>query len=181
MTTQGTIEQHEGRVSFRYERLFNHPIETVWRAITDPEELAQWLGSKPELDLRVGGRYVMIHTSPDGSKEQRVEDRVVRLEPPRLFEHTFWLEVNPSALVTWELTPTGDGTRLDLTHALDRADLAAAATIGGGEDIVTVISRNAAGWHRLLDRITAQLDDVAQPWSRSAQQELQQRYASMVD
>lgn len=181
MTTEGTIEQHEGRVTFRYQRLFNHSIEKVWRAITDPDELARWLGTKPELDLRVGGQYVLVHTSPDGSKVQRVEDKVVRLEPPRLFEHTFWLEVNPSALVTWELTPTDEGTRLDLTHALDRADLAAAATIGGGEDIVTVISRNAAGWHQLLDRITALLDGGGRPWSQSAHQDLQQRYAAMVD
>jgi uncharacterized protein YndB with AHSA1/START domain len=178
--TDGTIERRDGQVTFRYQRLLNHPVDRVWRAITDPDELAKWLGTRPELDLRVGGQYVMIHTTADGSKAHRVEDKVIRLEPPRLFEHTFWLEVNPSALVTWELTPTETGTRLDLTHALDQADLAAAGQLGGGEDIVTIMARNAAGWHQLLDRVSALLEGADRDWSQKAHQDLQQRYAAMV-
>lgn len=174
--TDGTIEQRDGRVTFRYQRLLNHPIERVWRAITDPAELSSWLGVKAELDLRVGGRYVLVHRSPDGSTEQRVEDKVVRLEPPRLFEHTFWLELNPSALVTWELTPVEAGTRLDLTHALDLADIKAAGQVAGGADIVTIMSRNGAGWHRILDLLGADLDGTEPP----EDPDRQQRYAAML-
>jgi uncharacterized protein YndB with AHSA1/START domain len=173
----GTIEQRDGRVAFRYRRELRHPIDKVWRAITDPDELAQWLGTKPELDPRVGGLYVMIHTTADGTKAQRVEDKVVRFTPPRLFQHTFWQELNPSALVTWELTPTEDGTRLDLTHELDRADMESVAV---RESIVTIISRNAAGWHGLLDRITKLVDGAEQPWTLAAHQDLQERYAALV-
>lgn len=179
MTGDGTIERRDGKVIFRYQRQLGHPVEKVWRAITDPDELAQWLGTRPELDLRVGGLYVMIHTSPDGSAPQRVEDKVVRLEPPRLFQHTFWLELNPSALVTWELTPAGTGTRLDLTHELDVADMEAVA---GQDSIVTMMSRNASGWHILLDRIAAALDgQTIQGWPKDAQQVVQQRYATQLD
>lgn len=177
MTDDGTIDQRDGRVVFRYQRELRHPIDRVWRAITDPDELAQWLGTRPELELRVGGLYVMIHTSPDGATVQRVEDRVVRVEPPRLFEHTFWRELNPSALVTWELTPSGDGTRLELTHELDRGDV---ESVAGQDSIVTIMSRNAAGWHRLLDRVTALLDGAGQPWELAAHQDLQRHYAALV-
>lgn len=171
--TDGTIEQRDGRVIFRYRRLLNHPIEKVWRSITDPAELSQWLGVQAEVDLRVGGAYVLVHRSPDGTTSQRVEDKVVRLEPPRLFEHTFWLELNPSALVTWELTPTNDGTRLDLTHALDLADVHAVA---GQEDIITILSRNGAGWHRILDLLGAELAGTR----HVEDQDLRQRYAAML-
>jgi uncharacterized protein YndB with AHSA1/START domain len=102
---------------------------------------------------------------------------VVRLEAPRLFQHTFWLELNPSALVTWELTPIEEGTRLDLTHELDLADVRAVA---GRESIVTILSRNAAGWHQLLDRVTALVDGTDRSWSQSAHQDLQQRYSAKV-
>jgi uncharacterized protein YndB with AHSA1/START domain len=177
MTDDGTIEQRDGRVVFRYQRELHHPIDRVWRAITDPDELAQWLGNRPELELRVGGRYVMMHTSPDGSTAQRVEDRVVAVAAPRLFQHTFWQELNPSALVTWELTATERGTRLELTHELDRADV---ESVAGQESIVTIIARNAAGWHRLLDQITALVDGAEQPWTLPAHQDLRQRYAALV-
>ena len=176
--TDGTIEQRDGRVIFRYQRQLRHPIERVWRSITDPDELAHWLGTKPELDLRVGGLYVMIHTSPDGAKKLRVEDKVVRLEPPHLFQHTFWLELNPSALVTWTLTPTDEGTRLDLTHELDLADM---QSVAGQESMVTIMSRNASGWHILLDRIAEALaGNESESWPKAAQQVLQERYATLL-
>ena len=177
--TDGTIEQHDERVTFRYQRQLRHSIDKVWRAITDPDELAVWLGTRPELDLRVGGLYVMIHTTADGSAPLRVEDKVVAVQPPRLFQHTFWLELNPSALVTWELTPTEDGgTRLDLTHELDLADM---KSVAGQESIVTIMSRNASGWHVLLDRITEALTgNGQQDWPKAAQQVLQRRYATQL-
>ncbi len=174
--TDGTIEQRDGRVTFRHQRLLNHPIDRVWRAITDPAELSSWLGAEAELDLRVGGVYALVHLGPDGGREQRVEDRVVRLEPPRLFEHTFWLERNPSALVTWELTSTDNGTLLDLTHAVDLADIKAAGEVAGGEDIVTIMARNGAGWHRILDRLGADLDGTEPP----EDPDRRQRYAAML-
>ena len=121
----------------------------------------------------------MIHTNAEGTGQQRVEDKVVRLEPPRLFQHTFWLELNPSALVTWELTPTEDGgTRLELTHELDLADM---QSVAGQDSIVTMMSRNASGWHILLDRITETLaGNGKQDWPKAAQRAVQQRYATQL-
>src|SRR5947209_17079796 len=108
------------QVVFRYERELPHPIEKVWAAITDPSEIVRWSGMPMEIDLRPGGRYVSNHSSGD-----RVEDRIVRLEPPRLLEHTWWEEINPSALVTWELqeSPGGAGCVLTLTHAVEEDDV----------------------------------------------------------
>src|SRR4029077_13260225 len=119
---EGTIEQHGEMVTCRFERLLRHPVEVVWQAITEPDEIERWMGTRPEIDLRPGGRYVTRHRTGD-----EVLDLIPRLEPPRLLEHTFWEHVNPSARVTWELSPAGDGCRLVLTPPLSPRALPAAA------------------------------------------------------
>jgi uncharacterized protein YndB with AHSA1/START domain len=174
--SEGAINESDGRITFRYERRLRHPIDVVWRAITDPEEIARWSGSRPEIDLQPGGHVISHHRGGD-----RVVDHIVRLEPPRLFEHTFWVHVNPTALVTWELTPAEEGCVLVLTHSLSLADVrAAAATVALGDDVTVILSRNGAGWHRLLDLLEATLDGRNTPWSEQAQKALQDRYAAML-
>lgn len=173
---QGTIHQADGRVTFRFARRLRHPVEAVWRAITDPREIERWTGMRPELDLRPGGEYVTHHGSGD-----RVVDRVVRVDPPHLFEHTFWVHVNPTALVTWELHPVADGCLLVLTHSLALDDVhMAAAKLGMGDDDTTILARNGAGWHHLLDRLESRLDERAPDWSEESQRELQGRYAALL-
>lgn len=160
----GHHHQANGRVTFRNERRFHHPIDVVWTAITDPKEIERWTGLRPELDLRAGGQYVTYHGNGD-----RVVDRVVRVEPPRLFEHTFWVHLNPTALVTWEIQPIGEECVLILTHSLAIDDLREAeAKLGLGDDGITILARNGAGWHRLLDRLGSLLDGQTAEWSPDA-------------
>ncbi|GAA3115484.1 uncharacterized protein YndB with AHSA1/START domain [Kribbella aluminosa] len=176
MTDDGTIERGADRVTFRYERRLTQPIESVWKAITDPAAIEQWTGMRPELDLREGGSYVTRHQG-----DVRVVDRVLRLDPPRLFEHTFWEHVNPSAVVTWQLSPLEDqGCRLELTHVLSMDDVRAAMELGSsGVDPITVLSRNAAGWHHLLDRLQASLGEAVRPRSTEERKALQDHYAEL--
>jgi uncharacterized protein YndB with AHSA1/START domain len=174
--SDGTIEQGDEMVTCRFERLLRHPVEVVWRAITEPDEIDRWMGTRPEIDLRPGGHYITHHRTGD-----RVVDRITRLEPPRLLEHTFWEHVNPSARVTWELSPAGDGCRLVLTHRLSLEDVRrAAATVAAGDDIVTIISRNCAGWHRLLDMLAATLDGPPAPRTDQGHKALQEHYAALL-
>ena len=51
----GTYETYEGKPAVRFERVYPHPVERVWRSITVPEELATWFPSTVEVDLREGG------------------------------------------------------------------------------------------------------------------------------
>ncbi len=39
MTDLGTHIEYDGRPAVRFERTFRHPVERVWRAISDPAEL----------------------------------------------------------------------------------------------------------------------------------------------
>lgn len=53
-------------------RTFNAPVETVWRAFSEPEHLMQWWGPKiytapsAEIDFRVGGKFIFCMRGPDG-------------------------------------------------------------------------------------------------------------------
>jgi uncharacterized protein YndB with AHSA1/START domain len=153
-----------------------HPIDAVWRAITDPAHNEAWFGGRLEIELKPGGAFISYHRGGI-----RVVDRVVRIEPPRLLEHTFWVDVNPSALVTWELRPSDGGCLLILTHALSLDDLrAAAASVAAGDDLTTILSRNGAGWHHLLDMLEAALDGRTLEWSDADQRALQERYAATL-
>jgi uncharacterized protein YndB with AHSA1/START domain len=42
---EGVIEEREGVATFRYERRLRKPIDVVWRAITDPDEIGRWTGT----------------------------------------------------------------------------------------------------------------------------------------
>ena len=151
---EGRIEREDGFVVFRFEYDLAHPVQRVWAAITEPAEVARWIGSRPEIDLSPGGEYVSYH----GDGAMRVVDEVLVVEPPRLFEHSFWRHVNPDSRVSWELKAVGNECLLRFTHRLSEADIAnAIATVAAGADADLVVSRNAAGWQRLLDRLQQSL------------------------
>jgi uncharacterized protein YndB with AHSA1/START domain len=130
----------EDRPALRFERHLAHPVDSVWRAITESEELGHWFPCKVDLDLRPGGamRFTFPEASlPDGSSTLRGE--ITELEPPRLFAFN-WGEDH----LRFELEPTnGDtGCILRFTVLLDQRDKAA---------------RDAAGWHVCLDGLERRL------------------------
>ena len=55
----------------------------------------------------------------------------------------------------------------------------AAAAIGSPNDWPTMLARNGAGWHHLLDMLDAHLTGQSLGWSGEIQQQLQERYAGL--
>jgi uncharacterized protein YndB with AHSA1/START domain len=107
LTTTGT------RPVLRMERRLPHPVEKVWRALTEFDQLQHWFPGAFTGDLVPGGR---LHFAPSGPGEDASEGEVVEVDPPRLLAFT-WL----NELLRWELTPDGDGTLLVLLHEVDSA------------------------------------------------------------
>jgi uncharacterized protein YndB with AHSA1/START domain len=72
--------------------VFDASIEDVYRAWTDPDELATWYGpagmrtprERIRIDLRVGGRYELTMVSVDGDREFSISYEIVELTPPEL-------------------------------------------------------------------------------------------------
>jgi uncharacterized protein YndB with AHSA1/START domain len=131
----GTYETYEGKPAVRFERVYPHPVERVWRSITVPEEMASWFPSTVEVDLREGGA---MHFTFDENLAEPMDGRVVELDPPKVFAFLWGKD-----LLRLELAPEGDGTRLTLIQTLE-ADEAA---------------RNAAGWHVCLDKLGGEETD----------------------
>ena len=72
--------------TLRAETLVAHPPIEVWHAFTRPEHLHYWFGDADEIDLRVGGAYIVRGTCGirlDTTVERLVEGRRLVLRPTR--------------------------------------------------------------------------------------------------
>jgi uncharacterized protein YndB with AHSA1/START domain len=73
-------------------RIFEAPRETVFRAWTDPDQVAAWYGpahmdtprEKIRIDLRVGGRYELTMVPRGGGGEFAIGYEIVELIEPEL-------------------------------------------------------------------------------------------------
>jgi uncharacterized protein YndB with AHSA1/START domain len=126
----GTYETVDGQPAVRFERRLAHPIEKVWRSVTEPEELVNWFPQVPG-----------------------IEREIIENEPPRLLSFRWGAD-----LLRFELSEDGDGTLLRLTHVLGSADQAARDAAGwhvcldrlerslGGEDTAAPGSEPTGEW-----------------------------------
>ena len=84
-------------LTLRLERVLPGARESVFRACTELDELAQWWGphgfttTPIELDLRVGGRYRFAMQPPEGELFH-LSGEFRAIEPPALLEYTFRYE-----------------------------------------------------------------------------------------
>jgi len=119
-------------------RAFAAPRDLVWRAWTEPEHFARWMGPNGfattvrEMDVREGGtsRYTM--RGPDGTDyPNRVRYREV-VRPERLvYDHDDDGAGEHAFQVTVTLEAEGDGTRVTMRMLLPTAE-ARDRTVGFG-------------------------------------------------
>jgi len=110
----------------RITREFDAPPEKVFRAHTDPELVAQWLGPRrhemqvDHFDCRTGGSYRYLHVS-DGN-EYAFHGCFHEVRPSELIVQTFTFEGFPDGVALERLVfeDLGDGhTRLSATSLVD--------------------------------------------------------------
>ena len=92
------------------ERDIAFPPEKVWRALTQPHLIEDWLKMKPDFSAEVDRPYTM--TAEWGA----VEGRVLAAEPHRTLSYT-WSAFGLESVVTYTLTPTPKGTLLRVEQA----------------------------------------------------------------
>ncbi|MQY29097.1 SRPBCC family protein [Nocardia aurantia] len=130
------LVEEGGRWSLVFTRDFPHDRETVWAALTEPDELREWAPYTADRSLGATGPVTLVMS--DGPHRQELPGEVGIADRPELLEFTWGTDV-----LRWELTEYGAGTRLRLTHHLpDRA----------------VAGMMAAGWHLCLDVAATLLD-----------------------
>jgi uncharacterized protein YndB with AHSA1/START domain len=96
------------------EREIPFPPEKIWRALTQPHLLEEWLMKndfKPVVDHRFKLR------ADWGS----VACQVLAIEPNKTLSYT-WAAFGVETVVTWTLTPTNKGTQLRMEQSGFRSD-----------------------------------------------------------
>jgi uncharacterized protein YndB with AHSA1/START domain len=136
----------------RVVRDFAAPPERVFRAWTEPDQVAAWFGPAHvetprdgvRIDLRVGGRYELTMLAP-GGREFAIGYEITALEPPRLLE--LRSDPMPAAgmheptVVRITFEPRGGGTRMTLTDGPQPAG-----------------SRAGEGWEAAAAKLAALVD-----------------------
>ncbi len=134
-----------------FKRTLRHAPELVWNAITNPDELKEWLMcSSAKIEGRTGGTLEMV----SGPAQFHVWGKILTWEPPHIYEHEWKVDPVPEmphgedAVFRYELTPQGSNTLLTVTY----------------RRLTQQTARGfAPGTHVLLDRLEAQLNQAPLP------------------
>jgi uncharacterized protein YndB with AHSA1/START domain len=100
-------------VSLEFE--LHHRPEKVWRALTDPVLLSEWLLPVVDLKLERGAAFT-LKAPPMPNWDGIVNCRVVDIEAHRKLSYR-WVVGDIDTVVTFTLTPTTEGTRLSLVQS----------------------------------------------------------------
>jgi uncharacterized protein YndB with AHSA1/START domain len=101
------------------EREIPHPPEKIWRALTQPHLIEEWL-MKSDFKPVVGHRFNLR-----GDWGGVLDCEVLAIEPNKKLSYT-WNFDDPAnglqSVVTWTLTPTSTGTHLRMEQSGFRPD-----------------------------------------------------------
>jgi uncharacterized protein YndB with AHSA1/START domain len=139
-TDTGSYLEIDDRPAVRFERIYPHPVERVWQAVTDPVEMSHWFPS-PEVshEAHAGGTITL---GGDPYAPDAKTTRVLVWEPP----HRFAFEWDTDEL-HFTLSDHDGGCRLELVNLL--------STRGAG-------ARNSAGWEICLGHLDRVVDGTWQ-------------------
>jgi uncharacterized protein YndB with AHSA1/START domain len=116
-TVDKTAPAQHATLSFEFD--LAHPPAKVWRAITDPELLAEWLLPVVEQKLQLEkGASFTLQTQAYPPWDGTVNCRFVEIEPQKKLSYAWVVgHMEIDTVVTFTLTPTATGTRLSLEHS----------------------------------------------------------------
>ena len=116
MTSTNTVTEARSVV---VEREIPFPPEKIWRALTQPHLIEEWLMKndfKPVVDHRFN-----LRRNPRPDVNIVVDCQVLAVEPNKTLSYT-WGAMGLESVVTWTLTPTSTGTHLRMEQSGFRPD-----------------------------------------------------------
>ena len=97
------------------ERTLNAPVARVWRALTDVDQMLQWYFDLKEFKPKVGFEFEFVLEHEGNSYHHLCG--VTEVVPQKRIAYTWRYKGEPgNSLVTIELSPESEKTRLKLTH-----------------------------------------------------------------
>lgn len=101
---------------FIIERTFNAPVEKVWQAITDTDQMRKWYFDLAEFKPEVGFEFQFLGGTEERSYVHLC--KIIEIEVGKKLTYCLRYEgFEGNSFVTFELFEEGDKTRLKLTHA----------------------------------------------------------------
>jgi uncharacterized protein YndB with AHSA1/START domain len=117
------------------ERVFSHPPEKLWRALTESPLVAQWLMNN-DFEPVVGRRF-QLRSEPVPNWNGIIDCEVLIVEPLKRLSYT-WSSLGLGSIVLFTLAPADGGTHLRMEHS------------GFGPDQDRAYQGANYGWQRFL-------------------------------
>jgi uncharacterized protein YndB with AHSA1/START domain len=108
-----TVRAQSEAIWFEFD--LHHAPAKVWRALTDPVLLAEWLLPVIGLELEPGAAFT-FKTQPQPGWDGVVNCRMLEIEAQRKLSWS-WVVGDIDTVVTFALTPTASGTRLSVVQS----------------------------------------------------------------
>jgi uncharacterized protein YndB with AHSA1/START domain len=116
--TDATARGQTQTIAFELD--LHHPPEKVWRALTEPELMREWLLPVVGLKLEPDATFT-LEAPPQPGWDGIVQCRMREIAPLRKLSYA-WVVGDIDTVVTFTVTPTESGTRLSLAHSGFRPD-----------------------------------------------------------
>jgi uncharacterized protein YndB with AHSA1/START domain len=147
--TDGTLETIDGRPALRFARRLPHSVDRVWRAVSEPAELARWFPAAAEWTPAAGETF----------EAGGMSGEVTEVDAPRRLAWTFNGE-----RYSFDLSAQEGDCLLVFTHVFDDRRLAA---------------QTATGWDAYFSRLEPHLDGgfVSEEQAHEPWEEVHERYA----
>ncbi|WP_370899284.1 SRPBCC family protein [Chryseobacterium gossypii] len=94
----------------------NAPVEKVWNALTDKDEMRSWYFDISDFEPEVGKTFNFYE--PGEARRFHHRGKILEIIPNRKLKHTWSYPefLNEESVVTWELGEDAGGTLVTLTH-----------------------------------------------------------------
>lgn len=147
-----------GTLSRVYE---GHTCKQVWRMLTEPQSMAQWLAAGT-IEQKAGGQ-VKIDFVDSGIL---IDSQVLAIQPEELLSYSWSSGNEPQRPLSWQLTDVPDGVQLTLT-----------ASIPAGEDAAKAF----AGFEGHLDMLAGALEGVPMKFPFQLFLQARTEYTAAID
>lgn len=127
---------------FVIERTYEAPVEKVWQAITDRDQMKQWYFTLDAFKPEVGFEFQFSGQGHKGEQYLHL-CKVTEVEEGKKLTYSWRYDNYPgNSFVTFELFSEGENTRLKLTHtgletfATDNPDFAKESFAAGWTELI---------------------------------------------
>jgi uncharacterized protein YndB with AHSA1/START domain len=127
------------------ERVFPHPPEKLWRALTESTLLAQWLMNN-DFEPKVGRKF-QLRSDPVPNWNGLIDCEVLIIDPLKQISYT-WSTLGSDTTVLWTLTPAEGGTHVRVEHS------------GFAPEQKAAFQGAKYGWQRFLDGMERVLNEL---------------------